>query len=125
MLSLFVSGKARQVWSRLLVGRAERGRLIDLDPECIAFQSRIQVVVLRCSVIDSEARPEHGFSVECIRRPRQGNPWVKVHIAWVVQSRILWAGRRTDWARTGWHRIGIEGARTQADAMELIQIEDC
>src|ERR1700739_1157516 len=52
---------------RLQVGNS--GKIVDQNAKRIALESGVQIVILRCAVIDAEACTDHRLSVQGARRP--------------------------------------------------------
>src|SRR5208337_1646269 len=71
-------------------------------------------------MIDAEAGTDHSLSVEGLRRPGEGKSRVEISVVWVVEVWISRTGRSIDWSGTG---CDIEGAGTEAHAVELIQVK--
>ena len=63
---------------------AVRVEVVDQNAEGVAFESGIQIIILRCAMIDAETCAEHGFPMQCAGCPGQCQPRVNVHIAGIV-----------------------------------------
>ena len=86
----------------------------------IAFETGVEVVILRGPMINAKARTNHGFAVKHFWGPGQTDTWGEVFVRWIVQRGISGAGRGID----GHRKRSVLRAGTQAGPVELIEIED-
>lgn len=86
----------------------------------IAFETGVEIVILRGTMINAEARTNHGFAVKHFRGPGHADTRVEVFVGWIVEHGISGTGRGID----GHRKRSILRARTQAGPVELIEIED-
>src|SRR5580700_851717 len=119
MVGLFLATEARQIGDFLFQGWSDRWSLHRCS-ESVAFQSGIQIVILRGAVIDAKSRANNGLSVKCGRSPRQAHAGIEVLVIRIIQNRICRARRSV----YGSDKRSVERTAPQAGAVKFIQIED-
>src|SRR5579872_6664484 len=87
------AAKGREIGNFLLQRWSER-RSLHRRAERIAFEARIQVVVLRGAVIDAKAGANDSLSVQRGGRPSDTHAGIEISVIRIVQNGILRAWRR-------------------------------